>query len=115
MSLSDDITCISNILMTLLQSSLGVIVVTERMRHASVALHCHHVACCLQELGVLVGLVPAKIVLCSDDVRSRHAFERLCEYRGCHPVVERSLSELCMHRQPECASDVPSPATHLCL
>lgn len=96
MGIPDDIARIPDVLMTLLQSSLGVVVVTERVRHAGVALHSHCVPCRLQKLGVLVRLIPAEIVLCRDYVSSRHAFEGLCKYRRCHPIVERGFSELCM-------------------
>ena len=96
MGFPDDITRVSDILLTLLQSSLRVIVVTERMRHASVALHSHRVACRLEELAVLMRLIPAEIVFCRDDVCSRHAFKGLCKYRRRPPVIQRSSAEFCV-------------------
>ena len=96
MSLPDDITRIPDVLMTLLQSSLGVIVVAERVWHAGIALHCHRVACRLKKLGVFVRLISTEIILCRDDVCSGHAFEGLGEYRRCHPVVQRGFSKVCV-------------------
>jgi hypothetical protein len=96
MSFPDNITRITDVLMTLLQSPLGVVVVTERVRHAGVALHSHRVARRFEELGILMRLVPAKVVLCRDNVGPWHALEGLCKYRRCHPVAERSFSKFCM-------------------
>jgi len=97
MRFPDDITRILDVLLTLLQSSLWVIVVTERVRHASVALHSHRIACRLEELAVFMRLIPAEIILCRDDVGSRHAFEGLCKYRRRHPVIQRSFAQLCVY------------------
>jgi hypothetical protein len=96
MSFPDDITRILDILMTLLQSSLGVIVVAERVWHAGIALHCHRVACRLKKLGVFVRLISTEIILCRDDVCWGHAFEGLGKYRRRHPVVQRGFSKVCV-------------------
>lgn len=95
MSIPDDITGIPNVLLTLLQSSLRVIVVSKRVRHASIALHRHRIACRLQKVSVFMRLVSAEIVFRRNDVCSRHAFEGSCKYRRCHPVVQRSFSKFC--------------------
>ena len=79
MGLSDDIAGILDVLMALFKPSLWMIVVAESMRHPGIALHSHVVASCSEQLTVLVRLVSAEIEFRSDNMRSRHAFEGLCE------------------------------------